>query len=74
MAALAGMALLGVLLVLREWDRFVATVPLVPSPAGLLALTGAVGLAKALHELGHANAAQARGWRLSILRRSARRK
>ncbi len=63
-AALAGMALLGVLLVLREWDRFVATVPLVPSPAGLLALTAAVVLAKTLHELGHAIAAKALGLRV----------
>lgn len=46
--------LLGLLLVARQWDRFTSTLVDHFSMAGLAAFGVALGLAKVLHELGHA--------------------
>ena len=57
--------LVGLLLVLRQWDRFIHTFQDLLSPAGLLGFALALVLAKSVHELGHALTATRHGVRVA---------
>lgn len=57
--------LLGLLLALRQWDRFTHTFQDFLTPAGLLGFALALLLAKTLHELGHALTATRYGVRVA---------
>jgi putative peptide zinc metalloprotease protein len=59
--AYLGCALLGLLLVSRQWDAFVGTFPYFFSTEGLLAYVAVIAGVKIAHEFGHAYAAKACG-------------
>jgi putative peptide zinc metalloprotease protein len=59
--------LVGLLFALRQWDQFWATFPTYFSLEGALWFGGALGLAKILHELGHAFAAKRYGCRVGSM-------
>ncbi|WP_460422619.1 efflux RND transporter periplasmic adaptor subunit [Pseudomonas sp. ZL2] len=55
---------LGVLLVMRDWERFLATFPHLLSLGGVIAFAIALGFAKLCHEFGHAYMAKRAGCRV----------
>ncbi|UVL26962.1 site-2 protease family protein [Pseudomonas donghuensis] len=55
---------LGVFLVVRDWERFLATFPHLLSLGGVLAFAIALGFAKLCHEFGHAYMAKRAGCRV----------
>ncbi|NIF30167.1 biotin/lipoyl-binding protein [Pantoea sp. Tr-811] len=57
-------ALLGAFLVMRDWERFLATFPQLLSLGGMLAFAIALGFAKLCHEFGHAYMAKRAGCRV----------
>jgi putative peptide zinc metalloprotease protein len=57
-------ALLGVVLVLRQWDVFIASAPQFMTADGLVLYGAAIVIAKILHELGHGLAAARHGLRV----------
>lgn len=59
--AMGAVALLGLALVVRQWDLFVVGFRTVFNAGGALAFVMAVALAKVIHELGHALAAKRTG-------------
>ncbi|MCR6629871.1 MAG: hypothetical protein NVV74_07355 [Magnetospirillum sp.] len=61
LAAMGGMAVLGLALVARQWDVFAAGFGTVFNTGGAASFILAVVLAKAIHELGHALAAKRMG-------------
>jgi len=61
---IAGIALLGLYLASRQWDQFWATLPDMASWQGLLYFGIALGLAKSIHEMGHALMAKRQGCRV----------
>ncbi|MFC7334949.1 HlyD family efflux transporter periplasmic adaptor subunit [Rhodocista pekingensis] len=60
----AGAALLGLLLVLRQWDLFVAGLADMATPGGALLVAAAIGVSHLLHEFGHGLAAKRFGCRV----------
>ena len=60
-------AIVGVCLAARQWDTFIGTFSQYKSLGGLIAIAGALSLAKILHELGHAFTAQRYGCRVSTM-------
>ena len=56
--------LLGIFLVMRDWERFLATFPHLLSLGGMAAFGIALGFAKLCHELGHAYMAKRAGCRV----------
>ncbi len=65
--AWALLPLLGLLLLSRQWDSFIGTVPEFLTPAGLLLYLVVLVGTKVLHELGHAWVATAQGARVSSM-------
>ena len=65
--AWALLTLLGLLLLSRQWDSFIGTVPEFLTPAGLLLYFVVLVGTKVLHELGHAWVATAQGARVSSM-------
>jgi len=65
--AIAATALLGLVLAAREWDHFVHTFSGYAGFAGLAGIGAALSLAKLLHEMGHALAAQRYGCRVPTM-------
>lgn len=65
--AWALLTLLGLLLLSRQWDSFIGTVPAFLTPAGLLLYLVVLLVTKVLHELGHAWVATAQGARVSSM-------
>jgi putative peptide zinc metalloprotease protein len=65
--AWAALTLLGLLLVLQQWDAFLGTAPEFFTPGGLLLMAAALSATKVLHELGHAYTATAFGCRVSSM-------
>jgi putative peptide zinc metalloprotease protein len=63
--AVLAISLLGIILVVRQWDVFARSVVESLSPAGLLGFAGALVVAKTLHELGHALVATRYGVRVA---------
>lgn len=61
------MLLLGVFLVMRDWERFLATFPHLLSLGGMAAFAIALGFAKLCHEFGHAYMAKRAGCRVSSM-------
>lgn len=66
-AVLAAMALLGLLLVSRQWDAFAAQFADLLTAQGLLAYAGALLVVKVCHELGHAWTATRHGVRVPTM-------
>lgn len=63
-----GMAwVIGLLLVLRQWDVFLATVPQFLNWQGALWFAGALAVSKVTHELGHAYAVRRYGGRVPTM-------
>lgn len=62
---LLGISLLGLILVMRQWDVFTHSVVELFSPTGLLGFALALVFSKALHELGHAVVATRQGVRVA---------
>lgn len=60
-------AVIGLVLVARQWDAFIATAPLLFSGSGLLQLAITLAIVKVLHELGHAWVATAYGCQVRTL-------
>ncbi len=60
----AGIAVLGLYLASRQWDQFLATVPEMFSWQGAVYFAIALGLAKSIHEMGHALMAKRHGCRV----------
>ncbi len=58
------LALIGCLLVFRQWDAFIASAPQFTTPEGAALYGGAIVFAKILHELGHALTAARYGLRV----------
>lgn len=56
--------LLGIFLVMRDWERFLATFPHLLSLGGVAAFAIALGFAKLCHEFGHAYMAKRAGCRV----------
>ncbi|WP_459744351.1 efflux RND transporter periplasmic adaptor subunit [Pseudomonas sp. 3A(2025)] len=56
--------LLGIFLVMRDWERFLATFPHLLSLGGMAAFAIALGFAKLCHEFGHAYMAKRAGCRV----------
>ncbi|MBK5007311.1 HlyD family efflux transporter periplasmic adaptor subunit [Pseudomonas sp. S32] len=56
--------LLGLFLVMRDWERFLATFPHLLSLGGMVAFGVALGFAKLCHEFGHAYMAKRAGCRV----------
>ena len=56
--------LLGLFLVMRDWDRFLSTFPHLLSLGGMAAFAIALGFAKLCHEFGHAYMAKRAGCRV----------
>ncbi|WP_176514243.1 site-2 protease family protein [Pseudomonas faucium] len=61
---LPSVLLLGLFLVMRDWERFLATFPHLLSLGGMLAFAVALGFAKLCHEFGHAYMAKRAGCRV----------
>jgi len=61
---LPGVLLLGLFLVMRDWERFLATFPHLLSLGGMAAFGIALGFAKLCHEFGHAYMAKRAGCRV----------
>lgn len=65
--AWAALTLLGLLLVLQQWDAFLGTATEFFTPGGLLLMAAALSATKVVHELGHAYTATAFGCRVSSM-------
>jgi putative peptide zinc metalloprotease protein len=63
--AVAALAVLGIVLVARQWDEFTGAVADSFSAEGLVGFAVAIALAKTLHELGHAVVATRHGLRVA---------
>ena len=63
----AALTLLGLLLVLQQWDAFLGTAPEFFTPGGLLLMAVTLSATKVLHELGHAYTATTFGCRVSSM-------
>ncbi len=61
---LPGVLLLGLFLVMRDWERFLSTFPHLLSLGGMAAFAIALGFAKLCHEFGHAYMAKRAGCRV----------
>lgn len=65
LALLTGATLLGLLLVMRQWDVFTHGVMDLISPAGIAGFAVALVISKTLHEMGHALVATRQGLRVA---------
>ncbi len=66
-AAFGALALLGLILVARQWDSFLASFPYFFSLDGLIAYGIALSCVKVIHELGHAYTATRHGCRVPTM-------
>jgi putative peptide zinc metalloprotease protein len=64
---IGAIAIVGVYLASRQWDRFVHTFAQYTTVSGIVAVAFALTLAKVLHELGHAFTAQRYGCRVPTM-------
>lgn len=66
-ALMLGLAVIAMLLVLREWDQFTASVAELASVSGALGILLAIPVVKLMHELGHGYVAVHHGTRVNSL-------
>ena len=67
LTVLALMACVGLYLISRQWDSFIASFPQFLTPSGLVLVAISLVVAKCLHELGHAYTAVAYGCRIPTM-------
>lgn len=64
---LLGLALLGIYLVIQQWESFLSTLPHLFSLQGMLTVAGAIVFTKILHELGHGYTAKRFGCKVPTM-------